>query len=135
MEITLAIDGKQVPFRKSGATMLAYKRQTCREFFSDLSAFLGCVNKDKYGKIIMTADGVPSVDMGKFNVDYMYDILHVMAKAADKSIPSDVLEWLDGFDDFDVIGTFCKLLPMLSKEMTVDEKNSLTAAGKSQQTT
>ena len=65
----------------------------------------------------------------------MYDILHVMAKAADKSIPSDVLEWLDGFDDFDVIGTFCKLLPMLSKEMTVDEKNSLTAAGKSQQTT
>ena len=35
----------------------------------------------------------------------------------------DVLEWLDTFEDFDVIGIFCKLLPMLSAEMKVDEKN------------
>ena len=56
MEIKLAIDGKQITFRKSGATMLAYKRQTGREFFSDLSAFLGCVNRDKDGKIISSGD-------------------------------------------------------------------------------
>ena len=123
MEITLTIDGKQIPFRKSGATMLAYKRQTGREFFSDLSAFLGCVNRDKDGKIIMTADGVPAVDMDKFDIEYMYEMLHVMAKAADKSISPDVLEWLDTFEEFDVIGNFCKLLPMLSAEMKVDEKN------------
>ena len=123
MEKTLTIDGKQVPFRKSGATMLAYKRQTGREFYSDLSAFLGCVNRDEKGNIIMTAGGVPSVDMDKFDIEYMYDMLHVMAKAADKSISPDVLEWLDTFEDFDVIGIFCKLLPMLSAEMKIDEKN------------
>lgn len=122
MEITLTIDGKKVPFRKSGATMLAYKRQTGREFYSDLSAFLGCVNKDEKGKIIM-ADGVPSVDMSKFNIEYMYDMLHVLAFAADKSIPSDVFEWLDGFEEFDVIGIFCQIMPMLSREMKIDEKN------------
>lgn len=122
MEQTLTIDNKPVTFRKSGATMLAYKRQTGREFYSDLTSFLGCVNRDKKGNIIMT-DGVPSVDMSKFDLEYMYQMLHVMAKAADKSIPSDILEWLDTFDDFDVIGAFCQLLPMLSKEMSIDEKN------------
>ena len=122
MEKTLTIDGKQVPFRKSGATMLAYKRQTGREFYSDLSAFLGCVNKDEKGNIIMT-DGVPSVDMSKFDIEYMYAMIHVMARSADRSIPADMLDWLDTFDDFDVIGIFCQLMPMLGAEMKMDEKN------------
>lgn len=123
MEQTLTIDGKKVTFRKSGATMLSYKRQTGREFYSDLTAFLGCVKRDKDGKVLMT-DGVPEVDMSKFDMEYMYQMLHVMARAADKSIPSDILEWLDTFEDFDVIGAFCQLLPMLGKEMAIDEKNS-----------
>ena len=123
MENTLTIDGKSVTFRKSGATMLAYKRQTGHEFYSDLSAFLGCVNRDEKGEVITDGNGIPSVNMAKFDISYMYEMLHVMAKAADKSISPDVLEWLDTFDDFDVIGIFCKLLPMLSAEMKVDEKN------------
>lgn len=122
MEQTLTIDKRQVTFRKSGATMLAYKRQTGREFFSDLSAFLDCVNRDKAGNIVMNGD-VPAVDMKKFDIEYMYQMLYVMARSADKTIPADLLEWLDGFEEFDVIGTFVKLLPMLSAEMAVDEKN------------
>lgn len=129
MEITLTIDGKRVPFRKSGATMLAYKRQTGHEFYSDLSAFLGCVNRDKEGKVIVK-DGVPSVDMSKFDIEYMYSMIHVMARSADRNVPSDMLDWLDTFNEFDVIGIFCQLLPMLGAEMQVDEKNSSTAAGK-----
>ena len=127
MEQTLTIDGKRVPFRKSGATMLAYKRQTGHEFFADLSAFLGCISKDKDGKVLMK-DGVPVVDMEKFDIEYMYQMLYVMAKAADRTIPSDLLDWLDGFEEFDVICIFCQLLPMLASEMAVDPKNSLTAA-------
>ena len=133
MEITLTIDGKRVPFRKSGATMLAYKRQTGHEFYSDLSAFLGCVNRDNEGKVIVK-DGVPSVDMSKFDIEYMYSMIHVMAKSADRNVPSDLLDWLEEFEEFDVIGIFMQLLPMLSKEMKIDEKNSLTAAEKSQTT-
>lgn len=123
METTLTIDGKRVTFRKSGATMLAYKRQTGREFYADLSAFLGCVNIDKEGKPILDESGMPEVDMEKFDMDYMYEMLHVMARAADRNIPSDVLDWLDTFEDFDVIGIFVQLLPMLSGEMAVDPKN------------
>lgn len=127
MEQTLTIDGKRVPFRKSGATMLAYKRQTGHEFFGDLSAFLGCIGRDKDGNVLMN-DGVPAVNMEKFDIEYMYQMLYVMAKAADRTIPSDLLDWLDGFEEFDVIGIFCQLLPMLASEMAVDPKNSLTAA-------
>lgn len=122
MEQTLTIDGKRVPFRKSGATMLAYKRATGREFYADLSAFLGCVNRDKDGKVITDGD-IPAVDMAKFDLDYMYQMLHVMARAADKNIPADVLDWLDGFEEFNVISIFCQLLPMLASEMAVDPKN------------
>lgn len=129
MELTLTISGKKVTFRKSGATMFAYKQQTGRNFYSDLSAFLGCVKRDAKGKPIIK-NGIPDVDMEKFDLDCMYYMLHVMAKSADSSVPSDMLEWLDSFDDFDVIGIFCKLLPMLNNEMSVDEKNSSTAAGR-----
>ena len=129
MEITLKVSGRNVTFRKSGATMFAYKQQTGRNFYSDLSAFMGCVKLDKKGKPIIK-NGIPDVDMEKFDVDYMYYMLHVMAKSADSSVPSDMLEWLDSFDDFDVIGIFCKLLPMLNSEMKIDEKNSSTAAGR-----
>ena len=133
MEQTLTIDNKRITFRKSGATMLAYKRQTGREFYSDLSAFLDCINKDENGEVIIK-EGVPSVEMEKFDIEYMYQILYVMAKAADRSIPSDILDWLDEFEEFNVIGIFCQLLPMLSKEMAVDEKNSSTAAEAAQRT-
>ena len=122
MEQTLTIDGKKVTFRKSGATMLAYKRQTGREFFADLSAFLDIVERDKDGKVIMNGD-VPAVDMSKFDIEYMYQMLYVMAKAADRTIPADLLDWLDGFEDFNVIGIFVQLLPMLAAEMAVDPKN------------
>lgn len=133
MEKTLTIDGKQITFRKSGATMLAYKRETGREFYADLSSFIGCVNRDEKGNVIVE-DGIPSVNMEKFDMEYMYSMLHVMARSADRNVPSDLLDWLEEFEEFDVIGIFMQLLPMVSKEMKIDEKNSLTAAEKSQTT-
>lgn len=128
MEKTLIIDGRDVKFKKTGATMLAYKMQTGREFLSDLSAFLNCAKRDKSGKIKTKADGTPDVDLSSFSIEYMYDMLHIMAKAADAEIETDVLMWLETFDTFPVVQIFCSLLPMLSEEMSIDEKNALTAA-------
>ena len=129
MEKTLDVSGQKVTFRKSGATMFAYKQQTGRNFYSDLSAFLHCAKLDKKGQVIMK-NGVPDIDWEKFDFDYMYYMLHVMARSADSSVPSDMIEWLDGFEKFDVIGIFIELLPMLRDEMQIDAKNLSTAAGK-----
>lgn len=123
MEKTLEIAGRKVTFRKSGATMLAYKRETGREFYSDLSLFLDCVKLDEKKQPVLDASGQPEIDFAKFDMDVMYSMVHVMARGADKNVPSDVLDWLDEFEDFDVIGVFCALVPMLSKEMEIDRKN------------
>lgn len=128
MQVSLNIDGKSVPFRKSGATMLAYKMQTGREFYADLSAFLLSMRLDEAGKVILKENGMPDVDVEKLNIECLYSMLHVMARSADKNVPADILEWLDTFEEFPVISIFSRLLPMINNEMKIDEKNSLTAA-------
>lgn len=136
MEKTLLINGKNITFRKSGATMLVYKRQTGREFLSDLSAFLNCYKKDGNGNFIVGKDGKPEIEINKslFDFEYMYDIVHIMAWQANKSIPSDALEWFDQFDEFPILQVFIDLLPMLTAEMSTDEKNALAVAVQNNQT-
>ena len=126
MDQTLNIAGKKVTFRKTGATMLQYQRQTGREFFKDLSAFLDVLDKDEDGnymdiKDISQSKALEIMTVSSFN--YMYDMLFVMAKAADPSIPADMLEWLEGFGDFPVLQIFITLLPMIVAEMTMNPKN------------
>lgn len=132
MEKVIEIDGKAVVFRKTGATMVAYKRQTGREFYSDLSNFLNVVEKDENGEILRDGNGNPKVKLENFTVDYMYDMLHIMARAADKSIPADIVDWLDGFNDFPVVQIFIEILPLLNNEMQISRKNLSAAAVKMQ---
>lgn len=133
MEKTIIIDGKSVTFRKTGGTMLAYKRETGREFMPDLIDVT-----EKAGKLAQMRHEIMKKDSGENDNDAIlealenvvfpsyetiYDILHVMARAADKSVPSDVLEWLDGFDDFDAMQVFSEISPMLVSESQVSPKN------------
>lgn len=118
------IDGKNVPFEKNGGTMRRYKMQTGREFYSDVSAFLGILDADENGKIVKDISEVKALKiMTTAEFDYMYDVLHIMARSADKNVPADQLEWLESFEDFPVIQIFMELLPMLLEEMKVSRKN------------
>lgn len=124
MEKTIEISGKKVTFKKTGATMLQYKRQTGREFYKDLSAFLNCVGFDENGEIKDISKKTAVNVMSETDFEYMYSMLHIMARAADKNIPADMLDWLYEFDDFPVLQIFCELLPMINGEMAVDRKNA-----------
>lgn len=130
MEKTVEICGKKVTFKKTGGTMLRYKAQTGREFYADLNAFLKCAKLDKSGKVQHDSDGKPLINMSEFRIDFMFDILHIMARSADFSVPADVLDWAESFEDFNVVKIFCEVLPMLSDEMKIDEKNALTASAR-----
>jgi hypothetical protein len=46
-----------------------------------------------------------------------------MAKIADPTIPSDVVEWLDGFDEFPVFDVFKEIFGLINANFTVDRKN------------
>ena len=150
MEMTLKISGQDVTFKKNGATMLLYKQIFGREYFADLAKIIKSkkameaaerisdANKPKKGKA-KTGKEKPSEDMSdeelieiaeqleSVDLEVYYNILYVLAKAADPGIP-DQLAWLAGFDDFDVITVFNTISPMLARELGVDAKNGSPAA-------
>lgn len=135
MEKVILIDGKEVTFKKTAATMLFYKRQTGRDFYADLTGYLACCKKDEKGEFLKDESGslIVEIDKALFEFDYMYDILHTMARQADPTISPDCLLWYDQFNTFPVIQVFIELIPMLLQEMSVNEKNALAAAVQSSQ--
>lgn len=145
MEMTLKISGQNVTFKKNGATMLLYKRLFGREYFADLAKIIKSKKalnaaeraadtaKPKKGKkkqdddlsdeeLITITEQLESIDLETY-----YNILYVLAKAADPDIP-DQMTWLASFEDFDVIQIFNAVSPMLARELSVDPKNASPAA-------
>lgn len=91
MEKTIEIDGKQVSFKSTAATPLRYKAQFGRDYFSEILKMEG-LTKLKNSKDT-------SKMLSRVDFDTFYNIIWVLAKTADKSIP-EPLEWLDGFEEF-----------------------------------
>ena len=97
MEITLRIDGKDVPFKSSGATAKRYMMQFQRDLLKDVLSM---------GVVEINFDGATDIEKLKWirdNIDFnmFYDIAWVFAKTANPSIP-DPLTWLDSFDEFPI---------------------------------
>lgn len=119
MDTTINIAGKSVPLRKTGGTALRYKRQFGREFLSDLKRILALrgrltpeTSAEQKAEIVLSTE-----------TEWMYDIIFIMAQQADASI-TDELEWLDGFDDFNIWGAFDQIMPLLIAEARVSPKNA-----------
>lgn len=118
MDKTITIAGKSVPLRKTGGTILRYKRQFGREFLSDLQ-------KIAVLRAQLTPETTPEQRTQivlSTETEWMYDILFIMAQQADPTI-TDELEWLDRFDDFNVWHVFDQVMPLLIAEAKVAPKN------------
>ena len=141
MEITVTIAGTPTRFKKTGGTMRRYKSRFGREWFADLYRIarmqrkaaetakadgldLTKASKKKSDK--MTDDEVFALASAVAQYDSVpfYDMLYMMAKEADISIPDTVEDWLDTFDDFPYLQVWGEVSPMLSREMAVDKKNA-----------
>lgn len=139
MEMTVKIDGRDVVFRKNGATMLLYKQIFGREYFADLGKVIRSKKllnaaeqtaTSKTGKKKKTEDEdliKIAEQLGSLDLEVYYNILYVLAKAADPGIP-DQMTWLAGFENFDVMPVFNMVSPMLARELGVDRKNVSAAA-------
>lgn len=148
MEITVTIAGKETTFKKSGGTMRRFKSKFGREWFAELDKIMRMQRKavqaaktegyditkpdaakKKTGKKkaddSLTDEQVYALSaaIAQYDSDPYYDMLYIMAKEADPSIPDTVEEWLDTFDDFPFIDVWVQVSPMLSREMAVDRKN------------
>lgn len=108
MEKTLTIDGKTIRFKCTAGTLIRYRNQFNREFLSDIA------------KMRSIGENPELMSLAPF-----YDIVWVMAKTADDSVP-DPLTWYDGFDSFPITDVFEKLQGLILA--TIQTKNSSAAA-------
>lgn len=127
MDKTIIICGKPVVFRKTAGTMLRYKRQFGRELLPDLIKIYNLFPtlRQYAGKTDKLSDddkiALAQIVLGT-ETEWMYDIAYIMAQQADPSI-TDEIEWLDSFDDFNIMSIFVQLMPMLQAESAVSPKN------------
>lgn len=123
-EITIPIDGKQIRFKATGGTGYRYKAQFGREYIADavtLQEFSDTrqeIKKQVNGKTEITV----TYDYTKLSLEMLYNMLWVLAKTADDSIPAPQA-WLDSFETFPVMDIFAKVKPIMNQNMKIDAKN------------
>lgn len=144
MEITLTIAGKETRFKKTGGTMKRYKALTGREWFADLDRIARMQKRaaeaakdagydvmkpekktrgKKSDSLTETQIYALSAAVAQYDSEPFFDMLYIMAREADSSIPDTCEDWLDTFDDFPFLEVWASVSPMLTREMAVDPKN------------
>lgn len=122
MEKTIEIDGKKVKLKSTGATPLRYKAQFGKDYFSELMKMGALQEFSKAageGEDILKNIDPDTFDLIDFEV--FYQIIWVMAKTADKSIP-EPLEWLDGFDEFPIMDILTEIQDLLVSTLKSKKK-------------
>src|SRR5690606_5731158 len=118
MEKTLTIDGREVRFKSTAATALRYKAQFGRDLFADL------LKMSKIADVLSNAESeeMSYEELEKIDFELFYNIIWVLAKTADKSIPEPI-EWLDTFSEFPINDILPELQDLLTASFQV-KKNS-----------
>lgn len=103
---TIEIDGKQVTFKSTAATPLRYKAQFGKDYFAEIL---------KLQKLASLKESENQIDLlSKIDFDALYNIIWILAKTADKSIP-EPLEWLEDFSVFPI----GEILPQLQELIVI----------------
>ena len=97
MEITINIDGKDIPFKSNGAVAPRYMMQFQRDLLKDMLS-MGIVSID-----LEQATDLEKLQWMRDNIDFnvFYDIAWIFAKTANPSIP-EPLKWLETFEVFPI---------------------------------
>lgn len=114
MEKTLTIDGREVRFKSTAATALRYKAQFGRDLFADL------LKMSKIADVLSNAESeeMSYEELEKIDFELFYNIIWVLAKTADKSIPEPI-EWLDTFSEFPINEILPELQDLLTASFQV----------------
>lgn len=134
MEKTISIDGKDIPFKSSGATVLRYKAQFGKDFFVEilkLSSLKKLFNDKQKEQKSASGDNeeveglddfkINPADLEHIDFDVLFNIAWVLAKTADKSIP-DPMTWLDEFDEFPLYEIIPELQDLISSTISGKKK-------------
>ncbi|KGR89046.1 hypothetical protein [Lysinibacillus odysseyi] len=117
MEITLTIDGKEIPFKSTGAAVKRYMAQFQRDLLKDIMK-MGVANIDFDN---MTEE--QAIEWMRDHIDFnmFYDVAWVYAKTANPAIP-EPFTWLDSFDEFPILDVIEPLQELLIKTIGSKKK-------------
>lgn len=129
MEKTLEICGKQVRFKATAGLAYRYFNQFGTEYISDLAKLQDFYNNAEFREIEIVNENnekeiIPTYigDYDKYSENFMYNVVWVLAKTADNSIP-DPLTWYDSFDFFDISKVYNQLQEIISGNNKTVSKN------------
>lgn len=114
MERTIAIDGRDVKFKATGATIRLYRQTFGRDILADMQK----LQKE-------AADGNPTVEaLGMYE-----DMAYIMAKQADPTIPDNVGDWLEQFAMFSLYQALPQIVALwgLSSQTLSESKKKALA--------
>lgn len=129
MEKTLVIDGRQVSFKSTAGIGYRYFEQFGTEYIVDMMKLEDFIETARLDTTEIIAPNGKTVavqrfagDRSKVNMQVMYNIVWVLAKTADNSIP-DPLTWYDSFENFDVSVVFAELQELIAANNKSNSKN------------
>lgn len=103
MEKVLTIDGRQVPFKSTGAFLLRYKAQFGRDALKDLARLEKAVKEKEDADESTPEDERYEVGVvDELDLEVFYNMAWTLAKTADPTIPLP-FEWLDSFGEFPIM--------------------------------
>ena len=129
MEKTITIDGKQVRLKTTAATPKRFKIQFGRDYFAELLKFakvLEPLQTDMKKNEVVAGESINLKNisfesLSLLDFDTLYDIVWVLAKSADNSIP-DPLNWLDQFDSFPIAEIMPEIQELLAHSIKTEKK-------------
>ena len=92
MKKNITIDGQEVTFKASAAISRIYRMRFHRDIYKDLRDLEKGIDKND----------PENSNLDLFSLEMFENIVYVMAKHADPSIPDTPEEWLDGFNAFSI---------------------------------
>ena len=116
MEKTIEIDGRQVKLKNTAGFPIRYRAQFGRDFFADMFKMKSLEKFTEKNPEDLTYEEMKQIDFETF-----YNVIWVLAKTADKSIP-DPLTWLDGFDEFPVEDIIIQSQDMIAQTLQSSKK-------------
>jgi hypothetical protein len=101
MEKIINIDGRDVKFKSTGATLLRYKAQFKRDALQDIFKLEKAFDKE-----------TNEIEIDKLDLEVFYNLIWTLAKTANSEI-EDPMTWLDTFSEFPLMNIIPETMELL----------------------
>lgn len=101
MEKIINIDGRDVKFKSTGATLLRYKAQFRRDALQDIFKLEEAFDKESN-----------TIHIEHLDLEVFYNLIWILAKTANQDI-KEPMDWLDEFSEFPLMDIIPQVMDLL----------------------